>query len=103
MAKVVYIAGPITGVPDYRERFARAAEAIEKRGYIALNPAALPDGLTNDQYMKICFAMIQAADLVLFLSGWRKSLGASLEQLYCNYIGKPVALNYEDIDWMLTS
>lgn len=101
MAKVVYIAGPITGVPDYRERFARAADLVERRGYIALNPATLPGGLTNDQYMKICFAMIQSADVVLFLSNWRKSIGASLEQLYCNYIGKPVALNYQDLDWML--
>ena len=103
MAKVVYIAGPITGVKDFRERFAKAAEHVERKGFIALNPATLPGGLTNDQYMKICFSMIQAADLVLFLAGWRKSLGASLEQLYCNYIGKPVALNYEDMDWMLTS
>lgn len=101
MAKVVYIAGPITGVPGYRERFARAADLVERMGYIALNPATLPSGLTNDQYMKICFAMIQSADVVLFLSNWRKSIGASLEQLYCNYIGKPVALNYQDLDWML--
>ena len=101
MAKVVYIAGPITGVPDYRERFARAASLVERKGYIALNPATLPGGLTNDQYMKICFAMIQSADVVLFLSNWRKSIGASLEQLYCNYIGKPVAMNYQDLDWML--
>ena len=101
MAKVVYIAGPITGTKDYRERFARAAALIEQMGYIALNPATLPGGLTNEQYMKICFSMIESADVVLFLSNWRKSLGASLEQLYCNYIGKPVALNYDDVDWML--
>lgn len=101
MAKVVYIAGPITGTKDYRERFARAADLIEQKGYIALNPATLPGGMTNEQYMKICFAMIESADVVLFLSNWRKSIGASLEQLYCNYIGKPVALNYDDVDWML--
>lgn len=101
MAKVVYIAGPITGVPDYRERFARAAALLEQKGYIALNPATLPGGMTNEQYMGICFAMIGSADVVLFLSNWRKSVGASLEQLYCNYIGKPVALNYDDVDWML--
>lgn len=101
MAKVVYIAGPITGTKDYRERFARAAALIEQKGYVALNPATLPGGMTNAQYMKICFAMIESADVVLFLSNWRKSIGASLEQLYCNYIGKPVALNYDDVDWML--
>ena len=36
----------------------------------------------------ICFAMIDAADLVAFLPGWRTSPGARLERAYCSYIGK---------------
>ena len=41
----IYIAGPITGVVDYREKFAVAERELAKRGHVVLNPAALPEGL----------------------------------------------------------
>ncbi len=89
--KVIYIAGPITGVENYWEAFERAAEDLEGLGYIALNPARLPQGMTNSQCMRICFAMIDSADAVLFLEDWRRSNGANLEAAYCEYTEKPVA------------
>ena len=88
--KVVYIAGPITGVRNYRENFKRAAEKLEEMGCIPLNPAMLPAGLTNEQYMQIDLAMLNAADAVYFLPGWQYSHGARLERDYCAYIGKEV-------------
>ena len=33
-----YVAGPIAGVPDFRERFAAAVPAVEALGYEAVNP-----------------------------------------------------------------
>lgn len=89
--KVIYISGPITGVKNYWEAFEQAAEDLEGLGYIPLNPARLPEGMTNEQYMRICFAMIDSADAVLFLEGWRNSSGANLEAAYCGYTKKPVA------------
>lgn len=89
--KVVYISGPITGVKNYWEAFEQAAEDLEGLGYIALNPARLPEGMANEQYMRICFAMIDSADAVLFLEGWRNSSGANLEAAYCEYTKKPAA------------
>ena len=55
-----------------------------------LNPAELPEGWPNGLYMDVCLAMIRAADLVVFLPGWERSRGASLEMQYSRYEGKPV-------------
>lgn len=87
--KTVYIAGPITGVPRYWEAFEEAEEQLTRLGYTVLTPSRLPEGMSNAQYMRICFAMIDSADAVVFLPGWQKSEGAKLERGYCHYIGKP--------------
>ena len=34
MKPIAYIAGKITGDPTYREKFARAQEVLERRGYV---------------------------------------------------------------------
>ena len=39
-------------------------------------------------YLRICFAMIDVADAVVFLSDAKESAGAKLEMAYCNYTGK---------------
>lgn len=93
----VYIAGKITGDPGYWEKFAKAAAAIQQRGYaagktfIVLNPADLPEGMAPADYMRICFAMIDSADFCVFLPDWEESRGARLERTYCEYIGKEAA------------
>lgn len=93
--KVVYISGPITGVDKYWEPFEKAEEDLIALGYIPLSPARLPQGMTNEQYMRICFAMIDSADAVLVLT-YRYSAGTGLECDYCNYIGKPVVTHRTD-------
>lgn len=45
----VYIAGKITGDPEYRMKFRRAARALETMGNVALNPATLPEGLSQTE------------------------------------------------------
>lgn len=84
----VYIAGKITGDPKYREKFKEAAADIARGGHIPLNPADLPEGMRPKDYMRICFAMIDAADVVVFLPNAKDSAGARLERAYCEYIGK---------------
>lgn len=86
----VYIAGSITRDPDYKRKFADAARQLESYGFIVLNPAVLPSGMKPEDYMRICFAMIDVADSVLMLPNWNESAGAALEADYCEYIGKPV-------------
>ena len=86
----IYIAGKITGNENYREEFARVQAELEMDGHIVLTPAVLPEGLTKGEYMRICFAMIDVADQVVFLPGWQDSAGAMLETDYCLYINKPI-------------
>ncbi len=86
----IYIAGKITGEPDYKEKFEAAAMNLEAQGHIVLNPAELPEGMRTADYMRICFAMIDTADAVYLLENWEYSSGASVEKDYAVYIGKSV-------------
>lgn len=86
---VVYLSGPITGVPNYWEAFEKAEDYLTSLGWAVLSPAKHPQGLTNEQYMRIDFAMLDVADVVLFLPRWNYSEGARLEWQYCEYTKKP--------------
>lgn len=84
----VYIAGKITGDPDYKKKFAAAARSLENAGLAVLIPSVLPEGMTPADYMRICVAMIDTADLVVFLDDYQQSKGAMLEHAWCEYTGK---------------
>ena len=92
MKPKIFISGKITGDPDYKAKFEAAAEAYKKKGYTVLIPSVLPGGMQPADYMRICFAMIDTADVVAFLPGFSKSPGAQLELQYCLYTDKSVRL-----------
>lgn len=52
----IYIAGKIAGDRRYRAKFREAAKALEAAGHVVLNPATLPDGLADGDYMRIALA-----------------------------------------------
>jgi len=104
----VYLAGKISGDPDYKKKFHFTRLNIKKALRIlsgneelfdfevncraepvVLNPADLPGRMAPADYMRICFAMIDSADFVVFQPETPESAGAQLELLYCRYIGKP--------------
>lgn len=69
--KIVYIAGPMSGLPEYnRPAFNTEALHQQQKGHVVLNPATLPDGLTQQQYMGICIEMVKIADEVIMLPNW---------------------------------
>ena len=92
----IYIAGKITGDNDYKAKFWEAAEKLEALGHVVLNPAILPAGLEQVDYMRICLAMLEAADLAVFLPDYRESAGAMVEWAWCQRTGKYCAL-YSDM------
>ena len=84
------ISGPITGVEDYRKNFKLAESFLKRKGYSAINPAIMPEGLTRADYMRVSLAQIEAVDAILMLPHWRESKGACIEKLYAEYLGKKV-------------
>lgn len=91
----IYLAGKIAGDRRYRAKFRAAAKNLEAMGYVVLNPAALPDGLEQADYMRICLAMLDTADMAVFLPDYRESKGAMVEWGYCQRIGKDCAMYME--------
>ena len=88
----IYMAGKITGDPNYKMKFSMTAKRIQEVYPLAviLNPAELPEGLTPKDYMRLCFGMIDAADILFALPDAKESKGAKLEIAYCRYVGKAV-------------
>lgn len=84
----IYIAGKITGDKGYKAKFKEAAKSLEAAGHVVLNPATLPAGLADADGMHLCFAMMEVAEMVLFLQDYQESRGAMLEWAWCQYVGK---------------
>lgn len=99
--KVVYIAGPIKGVPKYWEAFEEAEEELTAAGYIPLSPSRLPHNLSDGKAMQLCVSMINVADAVYFIPGWSRSVGAQMEMGYCKYINKPHFTKLEELKEVL--
>lgn len=89
--KRVYIAGPVTGMPDHNHQaFAVAAHKAERQGCIVFNPTALPKGLEHHEYMVLCMPMVAMSDAVHLLPGWHSSRGAKAEHEYALCLGKEI-------------
>lgn len=87
--KVVYISGPISGVKNYWEKFEKVEDVVSGLGYTALTPTRLPEDLSQAQRTRICFAMIDSADVVLFFAGWSGCEFSKFESDYVEMVQKP--------------
>ena len=102
--KIVYIAGPMSGLPEYnRPAFNDEALNQQQKGHVVLNPAILPDGLTQQQYMGICIEMVKIADEVIMLPNWVNSQGATAEFHYAMKCGKVIRQAEDGFAWYPTS
>lgn len=83
----VYVAGPMTGLPDFnRSAFHAAEKRLATLGHEVLNPARLtPADLGLDRepawsdWMRAAIRILMDADAVCLLPGWMGSRGAYLE------------------------
>ena len=87
---IIYIAGRITGDPNYKVKFDKAAKRLSAKGHVVLTPSMLPLGLDYDDYMHIDFAMIDVADTVYFLKDYKQSNGAMKEWAYAILVNKEI-------------
>lgn len=97
LGKIVYLSGGITGKDNYKEDFERAEQFLVNRGYCVLNPTRLDEvsnELSYENYMKLCYTLIDVCDVVFMISGWQKSKGANAELSYAKSLKKEIM--YQD-------
>ena len=103
--KTIYISGAITNDPDYMKRFIKAETDIyfevAKRNMdftSVINPAKvnsnLPLDFSHDDYMHVCFAMLDVCQAIYMLKGWEYSKGARMEHIYAKNLG--LEIYYEE-------
>lgn len=79
----IYIAGPITGMPDLNEAaFATEAARLRDLGHETFNPVEINAGREGDGWAKCMrrdLAVLATCDAVQTLPGWQRSAGARFE------------------------
>ena len=97
---VLYLAGPMSGIPDcnYPEFNAQAAR-LRQVGYTVHNPAEIGDkGSQYADLLKADIAIILECEGIALLEGWWGSKGAMLEVHIAGVLGYPVRPVHQWID-----
>lgn len=90
---VVYIAGPMTGLPyNNYPAFDTAADALRAAGHVPVNPArhggrGEAEGWSWTDYMRHSIRDLTMADAIHLLPGWESSRGARLEARIADQLG----------------
>lgn len=94
----IYIAGKITGEQrmEMKAKFHFSSQKLTKQGHEPFVPCVLPDypDVPHEDYLHICYAMIDICDAVYMLSDWQQSKGARQELQYAADHQKEIM--YED-------
>lgn len=93
--KRIYIAGPISGMPQYnRPAFKHAKGILRAYGYQPVSPLDLVPEDEPEQpylyYIKQGLELLDSCQAALFLPGWRRSPGARIERIFARREGKDI-------------
>lgn len=90
----IYIAGKITGDPNYREKFEKVQRTLVWLGYSVMNPACLSDDkeFSWDDYMAITSTMQERCEATVLLPDWQDSKGATMEAQKAKILGHKIFL-----------
>ena len=92
--KRIYIAGPMTGLPEHNfPAFHAAADGLREAGWDVVNPAENFDGRTNlprESYLRADMALLVDCEAVAMLPGWEDSRGAKLEYMLACELGMKI-------------
>ena len=100
---IVYVCGPMTGKPmfNYPAFYGMAGLIAKEFQCEVLNPARQPNGLAYEEYMKLAFADLERATVIVLLDGWENSPGAKREFLQAHQRGIGIVFQ-EQIELLLT-
>lgn len=89
----IYVAGPMTGLPEYNlPAFAAAALELQALGHDAVNPGrhGSDPAKTWQDYMRLGLADLITCDAVALLDGWERSKGTQLEVHIAQHLGMSI-------------
>lgn len=91
---IVYISGPMTNEPDYKTKFDAAEKHIKAQGGGAINPAKIniPESWSYDEIIAYDLQVLEKADAIYMLSGFRASRGALTELKKAIELDLPILL-----------
>ncbi|MES2148614.1 MAG: DUF4406 domain-containing protein [Pseudomonadota bacterium] len=96
MTKKIYIAGPMTGLPDLNfPAFHGEARWLRAMGNEVVNPAEInadPSAKWED-CMRADIAQLVTCDTIHMLPGWEKSRGATLEHHIALSLGMAISFS----------
>lgn len=93
--RVIYISGPMTGLPNYNyDEFNRVASILKRMGYKVINPAdtGVREGWIWRDYLTkdLIDLLSNNVSIVVTLDGWENSKGARLEVHVAKELGMDV-------------
>ncbi len=102
---ILYIAGPMTGLPDNNyPAFNAIAAALRAKGHAVLNPAENPppppdyEGYAWEYYMRLGLAQLVQCDVCVLLFDWHRSRGALIEERIARELGMIILTRRQALD-----
>lgn len=95
MTQRIYLAGPMTGLPELNyPAFNAEAARLRQLGYHVENPAEndAPPSTTWSGYMRLALAQLVTCDTIALLPGWLASRGANIERALAVDLGMKIVM-----------
>lgn len=90
----IYVAGPMTGLPDHNiPAFRAATKALRAEGLVVVDPSRRGSSIPGwgwIDYMRSALLDLVPCDEIALLPGWEKSSGARLEFHVATALGMKV-------------
>jgi uncharacterized protein DUF4406 len=102
----IYVAGRITGVPNYRDVFTAASNALAAKGWQVYDPASFEDVMGQREY-EACLRvdlsiLLTVCSAAFFTDGWELSRGARAERAVADVIGLDMYDRLVDVPMVTT-